>query len=608
MLAMTGERGEISLFAGADTDRFRERCEIEVKGGRGAITANCPRALLLGVYAFLRECGCRFLRPGEKGELVPKRKISEIDASFVFEPANRHRGIVIEGAVSLENVLALIDWSAKAGFNSYFTQFTTSYEFFSRWYEHLGNPLLSSEKLDGSRAKEYVGEIVKALKKRSMLYHAVGHGWTPAALGMDCNGWYTSHETLPEEKRALLAEVGGKRGFFKGKPLNTHLCYSNPEARRLLAEAVVKYAEEHPETDVLHFWLADDFNNACECAECAKKRMSDWYVMILNEIDRRLTERGLDVKIVFLVYLELYWPPETERFVNPDRFIMMFAPIFRSYTEGFDLSGDWRTRPLLEYRRNEMVYPPDSAEYLAFLAGWKKVFDGDSLDFDYHLMWDINRDFGGERLAEVLYGDIRALPELGLNGFLSCQLQRAFYPNGFAFFLLGRALSDGNASFAQIREDYYASAFGVHKEFAQRFYERVERTVSFSYMKEELDAAGALPGFLEAKAFLAETLKNFPATDAERYPVQAESMEILRFAAENILRLVDVLILKIRGRPEEEIAAADAARKEFFNRREMRFQPYADGFYVNLITDGIVACESGRFSIADGGHRGADEV
>ena len=85
-------------------------------------------------------------------------------------------------------------------------------------------------------------------------------------------------------------------------------------------------------------------------------------------------------------------------------------------------------------------------------------------------------------------------------------------------------------------------------------------------------------------------------------------MEILRFAAENILRLVDVLILKIRGRPEEEIAAADAARKEFFNRREMRFQPYADGFYVNLITDGIVACESGRFSIADGGHRGADEV
>lgn len=29
----------------------------------------------------------------------------------------------------------------------------------------------------------------------------------------------------------------------------------------------------------------------------------------------------------------------------------------------------------------------------------------------------------------------------------------------------------------------------------------------------------------------------------------------------------------------------------FFNERELRFQPYADGFYVNMITDGIVACE-----------------
>ena len=44
-------------------------------------------------------------------------------------------------------------------------------------------------------------------------------------------------------------------------------------------------------------------------------------------------------------------------------------------------------------------------------------------------------------------------------------------------------------------------------------------------------------------------------------------------------------------RSEEEIAEADKRRKVFFNERELRFQPYADGFYVNMITDGIVACE-----------------
>ena len=49
LLKMTGEEGEISLFAGEDGDLFRERSEISVKEGRGSISANCPRALLLGV-------------------------------------------------------------------------------------------------------------------------------------------------------------------------------------------------------------------------------------------------------------------------------------------------------------------------------------------------------------------------------------------------------------------------------------------------------------------------------------------------------------------------------------------------------------------------------
>ena len=66
------------------------------------------------------------MRPGEKGEYIPCRKLSEVTVSCVFEPAERHRGITIEGAVSVENVLELIDWAPKAGFNSYFTQFTTS--------------------------------------------------------------------------------------------------------------------------------------------------------------------------------------------------------------------------------------------------------------------------------------------------------------------------------------------------------------------------------------------------------------------------------------------------------------------------------------------------
>ena len=30
---------------------------------------------------------------------------------------------------------------------------------------------------------------------------------------------------------------------------------------------------------------------------------------------------------------------------------------------------------------------------------------------------------------------------------------------------------------------------------------------------------------------------------------------------------------------------------EFFNRNEKKFQPYVDGFYFNMITEGIVKSE-----------------
>jgi len=51
------------------------------------------------------------------------------------------------------------------------------------------------------------------------------------------------------------------------------------------------------------------------------------------------------------------------------------------------------------------------------------------------------------------------------------------------------------------------------------------------------------------------------------------------------------LLLKIEGADKEEIEKADKKRKEFFNKNELKFQPFADGFYVNMIVDGIVSAK-----------------
>lgn len=53
--------------------------------------------------------------------------------------------------------------------------------------------------------------------------------------------------------------------------------------------------------------------------------------MLLNEIDEKLTELKLDMKIVFISYVDTTWTPLEETIKNSKRFTLLFAPIFRSY-------------------------------------------------------------------------------------------------------------------------------------------------------------------------------------------------------------------------------------------------------------------------------------
>lgn len=585
MRIITGSCGEITLISDGDKDLFKERIEIAVNAGKGYIRGNRPRAVLLGVYEFLRRVGCEFLRPGNAGEHIPHKPLSELTVAADITPANRHRGITIEGAVSLENVLDIIEWAPKVGFNSYFVQFRTGFEFFDRWYSHASNPTLKSKVITIKDSEQFVQRIVSAIKERDMIYHAVGHGWTSECLGIKGEGWKTEEVDLSESQLEMTALVKGKRGLFGGVPLNTQLCYSNAKVRAQMVEEVVKYAKNNPQTDVIHFWLADAFNNVCECENCRKKRFSDWYVMMLNDIDERLTGEGLNVKICFLVYFDLYWKPLYERIRNNDRFIMMFAPLFRTFTQSYDGAESIETA---NYELNAVDYPRGVGAYLGFLREWQQIFDGDSFDFDYHLMWDINRDFGGSALAGVLYKDVRSLKALGLNGFMSCQIQRAFYPNGLTVWLMGRSLFDGEISFEQLQSDYYSAAFGKYCDFARVFYATLDEKVPFSYFeggRTDKPLGEMIPTLKEAENYLESILSQMPNGGDS---VSEESLKILAFLARNTLYFVKVLLLKAQGVPKEQSQAAEQAFKEHIYQNEMRFQPYFDEFYTERILMGLI--------------------
>jgi hypothetical protein len=432
---------------------------IDITRMNGIIAGINPRSVLAGIYRFLTEAGCRWLRPGRDGEYIPKTNLSDFSVRVFESPAYRHRGICIEGAVSYENIADMIDFIPKIGMNAYFLQFREAYIFFERWYSHKNSTSKTPEVFSVIDARAYMKKAEDEIKKRSLIYHAVGHGWTCEPLGIPGLGWDSCEYDIPSSISKYLAEVGGKRELWGGVPLNTNLCYSNPEVQELMINDVIKYLKANRNIDILHFWLADEKNNQCECTACKKLRPSDYFVQILNKLDERLSNECIDTKIAFLIYLDLLWAPEFETIHNTRRFIMMFAPITRTYSTVFD-SND-TVAELMPYKRNELEFSSSVSVNHAFLKEWQKIFKGDSFDFDYHLWWDIYNDPGHCKIPELLSLDIKNLKKTGLNGYISCQVQRAFFPTGLGMYVLGKTLWNNTLDTNEIIDDYFASSFGI---------------------------------------------------------------------------------------------------------------------------------------------------
>lgn len=470
-------------LSGLEDPLLDDAVSIDVTGLRGIIAGSNPRSVLLAAYRFLEEAGCRWVRPGRDGEHIPVIEPDSVSVRVSERASYRHRGLCIEGAVSYENMLENIEWAPKAGFNAYFLEFKTPHTFFDRWYSHRHNKYKDPEPVDPRQVDAFTAELEREINKRGLLYHAVGHGWTGEPLGLPCLGWDPVDYTVEEQKSRLFAMVGGKRELWHGVPLNTNLCYSNPEARKLIVQYAADHAEHNRHIDMLHFWLADAFNNHCECDDCVKMLPSDYYVMLLNELDEELAARGLDTKVVFLLYLDLLWVPETETLRNPDRFLLLFAPISRTYSRTYE--ADTTGIALQPYVRNRLKFPTNIRENVAFLKEWQKLFHGDGFAYEYHHMWDHYYDPGYFQMAEIISEDVKHLRKLGLNGMISDQTQRSFFPTGLGMYVLGKTLWNDASPFRELAEQYFRAAFGEEGKACMAYMEKLSGLFDPPYLRGE---------------------------------------------------------------------------------------------------------------------------
>ena len=553
----------------------------------GVITGVNPRATLIAAYRFLKELGFVFLRPGKNGEIIPKA-LAEKNVYVKEVPSCSARGITIEGSIFYECIEELIDWMPKAGMNGYSFQFMVPVPFYKRWYgrghEHYPNPYLEVDDLSYEELEGMVNMHVEQLKLRGMRYGNGGHGITmggfniPAGISVE-----DAQPYMTEEFKESIALVDGKRDLHRNNLLFTQLCYSKPNVRSKMATYVAEYCRTHPELDSLGISFADGVNNHCECEECTKKNIADWLVMLLNEIDEKLTAIGLETKIVFSMYMHTLWAPTTERIQNENRFILHFCPFARYYNVPLTLESDCEVAP---YVHNRVLNPKDPKELAPYVKEWKKAYKGKIEVFDYYFMHDFFHELSTVRLTDTLYTDIKNYKELGFQGHGSCQVQRVFAPTSLGMNILTRTLWNRELDYEAETKEILKCEFGADHMLVYdylRAMSNYEPKEFIWYFKEsfrsEENAENCALGMKLISEFL-PVIDSHIASVSEAH--EKDSWTNLRFHAQYTYMVFDIMSSLAKGIPAREKLAELI---DFINKKEWEVRQYFD---IALIKDAVV--------------------
>ena len=443
-------------FEGIDDPELDDAYEINVDGFRGYIAGSNLRSILYGVYEYLKAAGCRFIRPGKDGEIVPKLNLSDFKTNIKAKAHHRFRGDCIEGAVSYEFVRDYVEWLPKIGFNSYMLQATSPYLWYAKWYEHHGNPNKQPRPLSVKEADDITHRLEMDIKRCGLTLHSVGHDYMSPAF--DLYGTITEEDVDRKGMRDYLALINGERKIMHNHFRYTNLCFSNPAVRRRLADFFVNYVTKKPQVDFLHIWLADSPNTNCECENCKNGNVSDQYIKILNDADEAFTAKGIKTKIVFIMYNDSCWAPMSERLNNSDRFIFMSAAR-QDYISGYT-NYDKKVE-LPEFVLNcNTIEKTNFPLNMGFLREWRKIFKGDTYFFDYHLYSDHYCDPGYCQISDRLMRDLKLLDNIGVNGYMHCSSPRKNTPTSYPMYMSGKILTNPTLSEEEISEEYYSAAFG----------------------------------------------------------------------------------------------------------------------------------------------------
>ena len=549
----------------------------------GIIAGDNARSVLLAVYRYLTINGCRWLYPGVDGEFIPVKDIEPVKYHKLADV--RYRGQCNEGAESQQAMLETIDFSPKIGLNVYMLEFDIPKIYYDWYYNHKDNesnwepePVSAETVLQWKRACE------TEIAKRGLQFHDMGHGWNAEAFGISSLGGWTKDENnpVPEEARQYLALIDGKRDLYKGVALNTNFCMSNPEARKIVVKTVCDYAQQNHNVNYLHVWLADAQKNHCECENCRKKTPSDWYVILLNEIDAELTARGLTNRIGGCIYSETAYEPTCEHLNNPERFIFILGAITRSYC--YSVPKDPKVEKFTEFVLNKSGRPETMEEHIVRAKRWRDFAAAPQIAYEYHFWKHQHYAPGVLSFARRLHEDVFSYRDNGYGGIIQDGSQRSYFPNGLSYYVYAQTLFDNSVVFEDVVEDYMRHAYGEAADLALEYLKKIDEYLPQTYvearhtlnhdvnqfykpeMEQQLKAVEGITREYEEKL---AAFKNMPKR------VQTVSVRLLLRHCELCRGLAAALACKCVGKDREAKESIQSFMKEF-GKYEQSMERYYD--------------------------------
>ena len=549
----------------------------------GILAGSNPRSVLFAVYRLLKLNGCRFFYPGPSGEVIPHQEITETKYHKLAD--HRFRGHTIEGSPSLEHVLSYIDFHAKEELNAFGLYCVDVYQ--RRFYEHQMNRAnRPAEPYDGNVAETQWRALYESeVKKRGLILFSGEHDMIPAAVGFDLAArelYRSGEKKINEEIRPYLAQLNGKRDLFRRDILCTNLCYSNPKVRTLIADQAVIQAKQKPQLDYLGFTVADGSKNHCECPECTKKRPSDWYVMILNEIDEKFTKENIPTKVLFSFYVDMIFAPTQEKLNNPSRFLFQFCPISRSYSSS--ITEETVIPAPKPFQYNAWEKPTTAAEAFALFLEWKDVFSGPCSVFEYHFWRAQYRDPGSTTLARRLYEDTLSHKVMGTCGCMQDGSNRSFWPNGFAGHIYAETLMNRAADYEQEQADYYEHLYGADWQKVLKYLTGISKAFDFAYMQGECSSDPVkgphynpqrAEALAEVKELTAELRSVEKGHKYDLIPTQGTAWRMLLLHAEYCEGLAEVFTEKSLGHNRHALELFRTFL-ERFGKHEIETERYLD--------------------------------